>query len=639
MSIEQLLPLVLLLPLIGGIINGVLGNKLPKVVAGSIATIAVAISFILSLTIFFQLDQAVEVKLFTMISFQDLTLNAKLLADNLSIWMALIITGIGSLIHLFSMGYMSHDEGYRKFFTYLNLFIFSMLILVLGSNYFMLFFGWEGVGICSYLLIGFHYADEQKGFLNGMAARKAFIMNRVGDLGLLIGLFLLLKQFGTLEYAEIAAMATAADFVRPEWMLFGITMCLFIGATGKSAQIPLFTWLPDAMAGPTPVSALIHAATMVTAGIFLTVRSNFLFELAPATKDVMLYVGLATSLVAAFIALRQNDIKKVLAYSTVSQLGLLFVALGLGAYTAAMFHVTTHAFFKALLFLGSGSVIHAMSDEQDIRKMGGLKKYIPTTHLTFLIGTLAITGFPLLSGFFSKDEILGYAFADNIVLYVLLMISVLMTAIYMFRLYFLTFHGEFRGTDEQKHHLHESPASMTVPLVVLAVLSVFGGLLNLPGLFLHGPAHYMTHLFEHNVAGMDLIHTEHLPASTILVLMVIAVVSCLAVLAISYNVYVKKQSLPKADDQLAGWEKVSANKLYFDELYNALFVKPIEWLSEKGYRFFEIVFLNGIVFGVAKGFETTGELVKKWESGRVNWYVLWMVFGIVGFIIYFLVKI
>jgi len=639
MSIEQLLPLVLLLPLIGGLINGVLGKRIPKVVAGSIATLAVALSFILSLTIFFQLDQAVEVNLFTMISFQDLTLNARLLADNLSIWMALIITGIGSLIHLFSMGYMSHDEGYRKFFTYLNLFIFSMLILVLGSNYFMLFFGWEGVGICSYLLIGFHYADEQKGFLNGMAARKAFIMNRVGDLGLLIGLFLLLNQFGTLEYAEIAAIATAEDFVRPEWMLFGITMCLFIGATGKSAQIPLFTWLPDAMAGPTPVSALIHAATMVTAGIFLTVRSNYLFEMAPATKDIMLYVGLATSVVAAFIALRQNDIKKVLAYSTVSQLGLLFVALGLGAYTAAMFHVTTHAFFKALLFLGSGSVIHAMSDEQDIRKMGGLKKFIPTTHLTFLIGTLAITGFPLLSGFFSKDEILGYAFADNVILYIVLMISVLMTAIYMFRLYFLTFHGEFRGTEEQRSHLHESPASMTIPLVVLAILSVLGGLLNLPGLFFHGPAHYMTHLFEHNVAGMNLIHTEHLPANTIMMLMVIAVISCLAVLVVSYNVYVKKQSLPKSDDQLVGWEKLSANKLYFDEIYNALFVKPIEWLSEKGYRFFEVVFLNGIVFGVAKGFETAGELVKKWESGRVNWYVLWMVFGIVGFIIYFLVKI
>jgi NADH-quinone oxidoreductase subunit L len=573
MSVEQLLPLVLLLPLIGGFVNGVFGNKLPKTIVGTIATLMVAASFFIALSIFFQLDQAVEVKLFSIINLPDLTLNAKLLADNLSIWMTLIITGIGSLIHLFSMGYMSHDEGYRKFFTYLNLFIFSMLILVLGSNYFMLFFGWEGVGICSYLLIGFHYADEQKGFLNGMAARKAFIMNRVGDLGLLIGLFLLLMQFGTLEYSEIAAVVTAEDFVNPTWMMFGITMCLFIGATGKSAQIPLFTWLPDAMAGPTPVSALIHAATMVTAGIFLTVRSNYLFERAPDTQDIMLYIGLATSLIAAFIAMRQNDIKKVLAYSTVSQLGLLFVALGLGAYTAAMFHVTTHAFFKALLFLGSGSVIHAMSDEQDIRKMGGLKKYIPTTHWTFLIGTLAITGFPLLSGFYSKDEILGYAFAENIGLYVVLMFSVLLTAIYMFRMYFLVFHGEFRGSEDQKHHLHESPANMTIPLIVLAVLSVFGGVLNLPGIFLHDQAHYMTHLYEHNVAGMNLIHTEHLPSGTIMALMGVAVLSCLVVLVVSYQVYVKKKSLPKSDAELTGWEKVSANKLYIDELYNVLFVR------------------------------------------------------------------
>lgn len=639
MSVEQLLPLVLLLPLIGGFINGVFGNKLPKTVVGSIATLSVAASFFMAVSIFFQLDQAVEVKLFTIISLEGINLDAKLLADNLSIWMTLIVTGIGSLIHLFSMGYMSHDPGYRKFFTYLNLFIFSMLILVLGSNYFMLFFGWEGVGICSYLLIGFHYSDEQKGFLNGIAARKAFIMNRIGDLGLLIGLFLLLKQFGTLEYSEIAAVVTATDFINPEWMMFGITMCLFIGATGKSAQIPLFTWLPDAMAGPTPVSALIHAATMVTAGIFLTVRSNFLFENAPDTQTIMLYIGLATSLIAAFIALRQNDIKKVLAYSTVSQLGLLFVALGLGAYTAAMFHVTTHAFFKALLFLGSGSVIHAMSDEQDIRKMGGLKKYIPTTHWTFLIGTLAITGFPLLSGFYSKDEILGYAFADSIPLYLILMFSVLLTAIYMFRMYFLVFHGEFRGSEKQKSHLHESPANMTVPLIVLAVLSVFGGVLNLPGLFLHDQAHYMTHLFEHNVAGMDQISSEHLPANTIMVLMVVAVISCLAVLAISYQVYVKKKSLPKEDAELTGWEKLSANKLYIDELYNVLFVRPIEWLSEKGYRFFEVAILNGIVFGIAKGFETTGEVVKKWQTGQVNWYVFWMVSGIVGLIVYYLVKI
>lgn len=639
MSVSQLLPLILLFPLIGGFINGTIGKKLPKAVAGSLATIMTALSFIVALNVFFQLNEAVEVKLFTIISLQDLQLDARLLADNLSLWMTLIITGIGSLIHLFSMGYMKHDEGYYKFFTYLNLFIFAMLILVLGSNYFMLFFGWEGVGICSYLLIGFHYADEQKGFLNGIAARKAFIMNRVGDLALMIGMILLLSQFGTLEYSALADIILEQGLTGTQWMMFGITMCLFIGATGKSAQIPLFTWLPDAMAGPTPVSALIHAATMVTAGIFLVVRSNFMFELAPSTQTVMLYIGLATSLVAAFIALRQNDIKKVLAYSTVSQLGLLFVALGLGAYTAAMFHVTTHAFFKALLFLGSGSVIHAMSDEQDIRKMGGLKKYIPVTHLTFLIGTLAITGFPLLSGFYSKDEILAYAFADNIVLYLVLMFSVILTGIYMFRLYFVVFHGSFRGTKEQEHHLHEAPLNMTLPLIILAVLSVIGGLLNLPGLFLKDQAHYMTRVFEKNVAGMDRLHLEHLSHNTTLLLMIAAVVVCISVLVVSYLIYAKKNSVPADDTQLTGWEKVSANKLYIDELYHWLFVKPVEWLSVNLYKYFEIVFLNGIIFGLAKGFAASGEVVKKWQSGRVNWYILWMVSGIIGLIIYYLVKI
>ncbi|HNR86339.1 MAG TPA: NADH-quinone oxidoreductase subunit L, partial [Taishania sp.] len=345
MSVEQLLPILLLLPLIGALINGTVGKKLPKIVSGGLATGLVAIAFFIALSIFMNLNDAVEVRLFSIINLPDLKFDAKLLADNLSMWMTLIITGIGSLIHLFSMGYMHDDEGYSKFFTYLNLFIFSMLILVLGSNYFMLYFGWEGVGVCSYLLIGYYYSDEQKGMLNSLAGRKSFIMNRVGDLALMLAMFLLLMQFGTLDYKELATAITTEPYkFDGSMMMLAITLFLFIGATGKSAQIPLFTWLPDAMAGPTPVSALIHAATMVTAGVFLTVRSNFMFELAPVSQNVVLYIGLATSLVAAFIAMRQNDIKKVLAYSTVSQLGLMFVGLGLGAYTAALFHVTTHAF-------------------------------------------------------------------------------------------------------------------------------------------------------------------------------------------------------------------------------------------------------------------------------------------------------
>jgi NADH-quinone oxidoreductase subunit L len=632
MSVAQLVPLIILLPLIGALINGTVGKNLPKAVVGAIATGVMALSFGLALMVFSQLDKAVEIDLFTMLDTETFSLHARLLADNLSVWMTLIVTGVGTLIHLFSMGYMKHDAGYYKFFVYLNLFIFAMLILVLGSNYFMLFFGWEGVGICSYLLIGFWYGD----FKNTVAARKAFIMNRIGDLGLLIGLFLLLFNFGTLEYNELSA-AIIGSKVDLSTALCGITLCLFIGATGKSAQIPLFTWLPDAMAGPTPVSALIHAATMVTAGIFLVVRSNYMFELAPMTQDIMLYIGLATSIVAAFIAMRQNDIKKVLAYSTVSQLGMLFVALGMGAYTAAMFHVTTHAFFKALLFLGSGSVIHAMSDEQDIRQMGGLRKKIPVTHLTFLIGTLAISGFPLLSGFYSKDEIIAHAFTHGTWLYVALMASAALTAIYMFRLYFVTFHGSFRGTHEQEHHLHEGPASMTLPLIVLAILSVFGGILNLPGIWLHNMAHWMSHHFEHNVAGLNLIKHTAPEGNMALTLMIAASVMSLAILVVCYLVYGKKNSVPVADAQLKGWEKLSANKLYFDELYNFLFVRPIEWLSEKGSRYFEGMFLHRSVVGVGQLIGKSGDMVRKWQTGRTDSYILWMVLGLIGLVVYFLI--
>jgi NADH-quinone oxidoreductase subunit L len=638
MSIDQLVLLVLALPLLGALINGTIGKNLPKVVSGAIATGAMFIAFALSMVIFNSNGEQRIIHLFNILSYDDLKLSANLMVDSLSTWMLLIVTGVGTLIHLFSMGYMSHDKGYYKFFTYLNCFIFAMLILVLGSNYFMLFFGWEGVGICSYLLISFHYSDKEKGMLNGIAARKAFIMNRIGDLGLLIGLFLILIQFGSLEYNDVAQQILINGIRPTEAMSFAITLFLFIGATGKSAQIPLFTWLPDAMAGPTPVSALIHAATMVTAGIFLVVRSNFLFELAPTTQDIMLYVGLATSLVAAFIALRQNDIKKVLAYSTVSQLGLLFVALGMGAYTAAMFHVTTHAFFKALLFLGSGSVIHAMSDEQDIRLMGGLKKFIPITHITFLIGTLAIAGFPLLSGFYSKDEILAHAAHHNIGIYLVLMVSVALTAIYMFRLYFLVFHGSFRGSDHAKSHLHESPLNMTLPLVVLAVLSIVGGMLNLPGIIFHSGTHWLSHYLELNTVGLNLIHPMHLESSQAMLLMGGATVLSLGILLVSFVVYVKRSTIAKNDDQLSGWEMLSAKKLYFDEIYNFLFVKPTEWLSKQFHAIIEIGILNKSINGITLMLSHSGELIRKWQSGMVASYLLWMVLGIVGMVLYYLIK-
>ncbi|MBI2257342.1 MAG: NADH-quinone oxidoreductase subunit L [Flavobacteriia bacterium] len=628
---------ILFLPLIGAFFNGIVGKYLSKSIVGTIATGVMFIAFFLSFVLFTKLNGPEVYSLFSVIQLSDFSLNFSLQADTLSVWMTMIVTGVGALIHLFSMGYMHEDKGYYKFFTYLNLFVFAMLILVLGSNYFMLFFGWEGVGICSYLLIGFHYSDEQKGLANSLAARKAFIMNRIGDLGLLIALFMILAQFGTLEYRELAEKMSLADLSVSTWVMFGITLCLFIGATGKSAQIPLFTWLPDAMAGPTPVSALIHAATMVTAGIFLVVRSNFFFEKAPHTQEIILYIGLATSLIAAFIAIKQNDIKKVLAYSTVSQLGFIFVSLGMGGYVAAMFHVSTHAFFKALLFLGSGSVIHAMHHEQDIRKMGALKKYIPITHITFLIGTLAIAGFPFLSGFFSKDEILAHALHHNFVIYILLAFSAMLTAIYMFRLYFLVFHGEFRGSDHQKSHLHESPLNMTLPLMILAVLSVIGGVLNLPSLFGEGISHWFTHLLK-QTDGLAAVADIHLVQSKIIILMLTASIVTIVALIFTYILYVKKQSRPVEDNQLTGWSKLSFNKLYFDEIYHFLFVKPIELLSELTHNILDVSILNKSFYKVAYAFNHSGQLIRKWQNGIVSSYLLWMVIGIVVMLFYYLIK-
>ena len=642
MAADILLLTLIALPLIGSATIGVFGKKLSKVIVGTIATSMVAGSFLCAFMIFMNLPQSQIVHLFSVIDIEGLKLNANFQIDALSIWMTLIITGIGSLIHIFSIGYMSHDEGFYKFFAYLNLFIFSMLLLVLGSNYFVLFFGWEGVGMCSYLLIGFHYSDLEKGTANSVAARKAFIMNRIGDVGLLFALFMLLGTFGTLEYSEIAqklSMIKSSGFPLPLVAIGAITLCLFLASTGKSAQIPLFTWLPDAMAGPTPVSALIHAATMVTAGIYLVVRSNFMFELAPFTKDVILYIGLATSLVAAFMAMRQNDIKKVLAYSTVSQLGLMFVALGMGAYTVALFHVTTHAFFKALLFLGSGSVIHAMSDEQDIRKMGGLAKKIPTTHLTFLIGTLAIAGFPFLSGFYSKDEILAHALMHNPIIYGVLMLAVTLTAIYMFRLYFLVFHGKFRGGEETESHIHESSISMTLPLIVLAFLSVFGGILNLPGIFLHKGAHWFNNYLNGNTFGLDKIKAHHLDPNKAIMLMVVASIIALSVMTWAYVNYVKRGNIAKADEDLNGWERLSNSKLYIDEIYNFLFVKPLEWISNSVYHYFDVMILKNGILSFASLIEKTGNLSRKWQSGFLSSYLFWMVLGLVGLISFYILKI
>jgi len=617
MQMENLVYAIILLPLFGFVINGLLGKYLPKMVVGALATLVVFASFLISVNIFLGFTDhsaPIIVKAFEWFTVGGVQVNFGFQIDQLSLMMMMIITGIGSLIHLYSIGYMSHDKGFYKFFTYLNLFIFSMLLLVMGSNYLILFIGWEGVGLCSYLLIGFWYENKEY----GKAARKAFIMNRIGDLGLLIGIFLIATQTNALDYLSVAQNASKFEF--DGVVIMFITLSLFIGAMGKSAQIPLFTWLPDAMAGPTPVSALIHAATMVTAGIYLVVRSNFLYHLAPSTLDFILYIGLATSLVAAFIGLRQNDIKKVLAYSTVSQLGLMFIALGAEAYTAAMFHLMTHAFFKALLFLGAGSVIHAMSGEQDMRFMGGLKSKIPVTYWAFLIGTLAIAGIPPLSGMVSKDEILTALWAKSPIIWGLTLFSAALTGVYMFRLLFLTFFGKFRGTEEQKHHLHESPISMTLPLVVLAILSVVGGFLNLPHFLGEGTSQKLAH-WLHPIYVPGIAHPE-VEFGTEMILLAFTIIMVIVIFFVLRNIYITKKKMALPEEEYKGLERLSAKKLFVDEFYNATVVKPVEGLGH-GTRMFDKL-LNKFFDYIGFGAVDSGRTFKKFQNGNVENYVLIM---------------
>ena len=615
---ENLVYAIILLPLLGFLINGLFGKNLPKMVVGTLATLVVFVSFCITVSLFLKFDaesQPVIVRAFEWFRISGIQINFCFQIDQLSLMMMMIITGIGSLIHLYSIGYMSHDKGFYKFFTYLNLFIFSMLLLVMGSNYLILFIGWEGVGLCSYLLIGFWYTNKEY----GAAARKAFIMNRIGDLGMIIGIFMIASQTNAVDFLSVAE--NSSKFALDSPIIIFITGSLFIGAMGKSAQIPLFTWLPDAMAGPTPVSALIHAATMVTAGIYLVVRSNFLFSLAPTTMDGILFIGLLTALVAAFIGLRQNDIKKVLAYSTVSQLGFMFVAVGIGAYTTAMFHLMTHAFFKALLFLGSGSVIHAMSDEQDMRLMGGLKKKIPITHITFLIGTLAISGFPFLSGMISKDEILTNAYGKNPIIWVILFAIAAMTAIYMFRAYYLTFHGEFRGTAEQEKHLHESPKTMTIPLIILAGLSVVGGFINLPHFIGHGNYSKLAHWLE-SIYVYD-VELPEVAFGTEMILLGLTVLMFFVVWFIVKNIYVTKKKMALSEEKYSGWERLSNKKLFLDELYNATFVRFIEGLGVGG-NMFDKGILNKFSDFIGIGAEDSGRAAKRLQNGNVENYVLIM---------------
>lgn len=616
--------LILLSPFFGFLFSGLAGKYLSEKLTGWISSFSILLSFVLSLQVFTGLQTA-ETSYnafgFTFLSVGDVFVDFAIQADRLTSLMMLVITGIGFLIHVYSISYMHGDKGFYKFFAYLNLFVFNMLILVMGSNFLMLFFGWEGVGLCSYLLIGFWYRNAEY----GKAARKAFIMNRIGDLGLLVGLFLVIANCKSLNYSDVFAAAKSGSLSAE--LVTTICISFFVGAMGKSAQIPLYTWLPDAMAGPTPVSALIHAATMVTAGVYLVVRCNVLFELAPAAQQLILWVGLATSILAALIGLKQNDIKKVLAYSTVSQLGLMFIALGIGAYSAAMFHLITHAFFKALLFLGSGSVIHGMGGEQDIRKMGGLKAYMPITYYTFLIGTLAISGMPLLSGFFSKDEILATVFAQQPVVWFLAVISALITGIYMFRVFFVTFTGSFRGTEDQQKHLHESPSLITFPLLILALLSIGGGLLNLPELFTHNQAQWLKHWLN-PVLGNSQDALHHPSHSTEWILMGIAVSAFVLAFVYTRNKYITKASVPEKDEEMAGAAKLSANKFYVDELYDKLFVDSSEHAGDTMAKADHGIFA-GLMGWITSLMSRVSGLFTTIQNGKIQYYLLYMVAGII----------
>ena len=617
--------LIPLLPFVGFLINGLGRNYLSKTLVGIIGSGVLIASFVISLLVFREASApefgTQVIYYFDFIKAGGLNIPFSFQVDQLSVLFLIIITGIGSLIHIYSTAYM-HEEStphFARYFAYLNLFVFSMLLLILGSNFVIMFIGWEGVGLCSYLLIGYWFGNENY----NQAAKKAFVMNRIGDLGFLLAIFWMLSQFGSISYAAVFTKASTA----PVAVLTGITLLLFVGAMGKSAQIPLYTWLPDAMAGPTPVSALIHAATMVTAGIYMIARSNVLFSLAPISQNLVAIIGISTALLAATIALKQNDIKKVLAYSTVSQLGLMFLALGVGAYTAGVFHVMTHAFFKALLFLGAGSVIHAMHHEQDIMKMGGLRKKLPITHITFLIGCIAIAGLPPFAGFFSKDEILAAAHDKHPVYYVLGVTTSLMTAFYMFRLYFLTFSGKFRGTAEQEHHLHESPFSMTLPLMLLALLSIVGGWIGIPAVFA-ADMHWLSGFLSPVVPTLVPHHVSH---EMELMLMGAVVLLVIIMIIIAFRKFGKDEIV---NEEPVGLSKILANKWYVDELYQAVIVKPIEGIAAFFNKVLEARVIDGMVNGVGKAVQFSSRQLRLVQSGQVGSYVLIMVTSIILFLIF-----
>lgn len=620
----ELAPLIPLFPLIGFAILGLLNKRIPKSVAGVLASGTVLASFAIAVGIFFSVSgKSVVVPVMDWFSAGNFSVSFSFLIDPLSSIFLMIITGVGFLIHVYSIGYMHDDENNNIFFAYLNLFIFFMLLLVMGSSYLLMFVGWEGVGLCSYLLIGFWF--KNKAFND--AAKKAFIMNRVGDLGFLLGMILIFVTFGSTDYGKVFTQASQG-FIPGDAVITTITLLLFVGAVGKSAQIPLYTWLPDAMAGPTPVSALIHAATMVTAGIYMVARSGVLYALAPVSMFVVATIGVVTAVFAASIAITQNDIKKVLAYSTVSQLGYMFLGLGVGAFSASVFHVMTHAFFKALLFLGAGSVIHGLSGEQDIRNMGGLRKKMPITAITFLLATLAISGIPPFSGFFSKDEILASAYQYNKYFWLLGLIGSMMTAFYMFRLYYLVFMGEYRGSD--KVHAHESPSVMTVPLIILAVLATIGGFVGVPE-SLGGKsliAEFLHPVFT--TAEAKIIAVTSSDSKFELMLMGLTVLVVIASIVYAHSKYIKHKDLPVADGQkIPSIHNIIYHKYYVDEFYAAVITRPLDKISVIFENIVELKIIDGIVNACGRVTQWVSGKIRLLQTGNVDFYLFIMVIGLV----------
>jgi NADH-quinone oxidoreductase subunit L len=618
--------LIPLAPFFGFLVNGLLGPRLPKWSVTTVALLAPLLSFSAVLYEAYASFYPQTETFGTWINISSLHIDFSFVLDQLSLVMLLVVTGVGFLIHVYSVGYMADDEGYARYFSYLNLFLFFMTTLVLAGNVLVMFVGWEGVGLASYLLIGFWFQKQTA----AAAGKKAFIVNRIGDFGFLIGIFLLLANFGTLTFSEIGAKLAASPAQSPiltGGVLTVICLCLLVGAAGKSAQLPLYVWLPDAMEGPTPVSALIHAATMVTAGVYLIARTHFLFDRAPFALGVVAIVGAATALFAATIGLVQNDIKRVLAYSTISQLGYMFLACGVAAYSAAIFHLVTHAFFKALLFLCAGSVIHAMGDEQDMRKMGGLRKKLPVTFWTMTVAVFTIAGFPPLAAFFSKDAILYAAFVQGTggkILWFVGLVTALLTSLYMFRLWYMTFFGELRTADA---HPHESPWSMRVPLIVLALLSICGGWI--------GIERFSSFLAPSVGLHPAVSNTPHLE----LILSIVAVLAALEGLLIADKYYRRKKDRPmQLAAAMPGGYKLLANKYYVDELYDAVLVKPLFVFSRYVLGWVvDTAILGGIAWLLAGIASFTGMILQRWQSGNLRSYAAWLTAAAAAVLLFVLV--